>query len=303
MIISHIISLFIRLQQLPVHGYYIFRKLYPCCFCIIIFRQRFPKLLKSQILMIMELHFFVHIYKIRNIYVSERQFRPFPFLLFLSVDNADICLTSRNRVIISMKRNCLHDLAFQIHMYYLVKLTVMHIDSTFMDLMESLFLIHFCDIFPRFFVQKLIFILVDIPHGKLSCRIQSSGPHETSSKTSNFFYSQKNRDCLSQIWKKCPIIQRQWKFCCGSTDMCQLDQQIIRIYNGILTAAVKKPFRFQRNVLIHGKICQNQIISAFSFSSSGASGLLPEGCSGSGISHKYCSVDLSDINSKFQCIG
>ena len=85
--------------------------------------------------------------------------------------------------------------------------------------------------------------------------------------------------------------------------MCQFNQKIIRIYNGILTTAVKKPFRFQGNVLIHRKICQNQIICAIPFSSSGTSGLLPEGCSGSGISYKYRCIDLSDIDSKFQCIG
>ena len=109
---------------------------------------------KTQVLMIMELHFFIHVYKICNIYISKRKFTSLPLLLFMSVYDTDIGLASRYCVIVSMKWHSFHDLAFQVHFYNLVKISVVHVNGTFMDLMKSLFLIHLRDIFSGFLVNE-----------------------------------------------------------------------------------------------------------------------------------------------------
>ena len=122
----------------------------------------------------MKLHFFIHVYKICNIYISERKFTSLPLLFFMSVDDADIGLASRYCVIISMKGHSFHNLTFQIHFYNLVKISVVHVNGTFMNLMKSLFLVHLRDIFSSFFVNELILILINIPERKFSCRIKAS---------------------------------------------------------------------------------------------------------------------------------
>ena len=69
---------------------------------------------------------------------------------------------------------------------------------------------------------------------------------------------------------------KRWKFRRCRTDMCQFNQQIIRVYDRIFTSSFKKPPRFHCNVLVKWLIFKNQVIHTGLSVSPCTATLLPE---------------------------
>ena len=214
----------------------------------------------------------------------------------------NIRLTAGNRIIIAVKWNRIRHLAFQIHLHHPVRFPVVDIDRSFVNLPECLAFIHLCDRFPGFLIQQRIFVLINIPHGKITCRVLAARPGEPSVLASHFLHLHQNRNRLPEIRKTRDIVQRQRKFRCRRTDMCQFNEQIIRIDHRMLAALIKEPSRFQTDILIHRKLIQNQIIGTAFLASSRTPGLLPERRTGARITDQHRHSDRTDINSQFQRI-
>ena len=85
--------------------------------------------------------------------------------------------------------------------------------------------------------------------------------------------------------------------------MGQLDQQIVRIHNGIFALHGKEPFRIDRNVLVKGLVRKDQIVDTFFPVSPGPPGLLPEGSPGSRIAGKHRGIQLPNVDTQLQRIG
>ena len=113
----------------------------------------------------------------------------------------------------------------------------MHINSPGMDLMESLFLVHLGDIRSSLLVDQLIFVLIDVPHGKFPGRVLAAAPGKTPALAPYLLHFEKYRDSLAKIRKKRSVIQRQRKLRRGRPDMSQLDEKVIRVHHRILAAA------------------------------------------------------------------
>ena len=77
--------------------------------------------------------------------------------------------------------------------------------------------------------------LVHISQAVVSCRKCRSRPREPPCKTLHFVRRHKHRNHLAQIREQRGVIQGQRHLRCRRPDVCQLDQQIVRIYNGIFT--------------------------------------------------------------------
>ena len=295
-------SRIIRLQQTTIRPYQILRQMHPGSFGIIILRQRCPKFLISKVLMVMELQFFVHIDIIRHIHITKLHPNPVPLLFLLAVDYMNIRLASGNRIIISVKWNRIRHLALQIHLHHPVRFPVVDINRTFMNLPKRLTFIHLRDRFSGFLIQQRVFVLINISHGEIARRILAACPCKPTVLASHFLHLHQYRNRLSEIREAGNVIQRQREFCCRRTDMCQFDQQVIRINHRMFTALIKKPSRLQTDILIHRKVIQDQIVGTAFLTSPRTPGLLPERRTGSRITDQYRHSDRTDINSQLQCI-
>ena len=164
--------------------------------------------------------------------------------IFILVNDLHIRFPCRDRIIISIKRHCIGSPALKVKLCHLISNTVMHVDRTVMKLAECLAFVHLRDLFSAVLVQKLITLLINIPHGKFARRKLTARPRKFSIVAGKFLGAEQYRDCLAKVRKQGNIIERQRNFRCCRTDMCQLNRQIVLIDHGIFIAARKQPVRF-----------------------------------------------------------
>ena len=207
MIVSNISALFIWLKQPTIGAHYIIRNPNPGAFRLIFFRQWLAKLLPSQILMIVKLQFLIHIDIIFYFQISKLKAGSLPGLTLVLMHNLNICLTTRYRIVVSMKRNGIAGLTLQIQLHHLPGVPIMQINCTRINFPKSLALIHSCDYFSVVTCNQLILIFIYITHGKFTCRIFSASPCKSSILTAHFIHLQKYRNRFPKIREYCHIIQ------------------------------------------------------------------------------------------------
>ena len=142
MIVPCISAFLIRLEQTTVCPHHISRDPKPGSFRLIFFHQWSAKLFIPQILVIVELEFFIHMHIILHLQFTETQGCPLPVLFFLLMYDFDIRFTARYGVIIPLKWNGITCLALQIQFCHLIGIAVVKIHSTWMNLAECLTFIH-----------------------------------------------------------------------------------------------------------------------------------------------------------------
>ena len=226
--------------------------------------------------MIVKLHFLKHINVIAHIDIAKMKLCARKRHIFTLVNYLHIRFPCRDRIIISIKRHCIGSPALKVKLCHLISNTVMHVDRTIVKLAERLTLVHLCDFFSAVLVQKLIALLVNIAHGKITRRELTARPRKFSIVARQFLSAEKYRDCLAKIRKQGNIIKRQRDLRCCRTDMRQLNNQIILIDHSIFTASLKQPARLKCNVLVKRLIVENEIVAAPFPASSGTPCLLPE---------------------------
>ena len=217
--------------------------------------------------------------------------------------DTDLCGASRHGVIVSAKGYRIGGFRLPVHLYDFILGASVHVHCTFMDLPESLHLIHLCNdpgILPvHQFISDLIYISKTI----VTCRKCISGPGKSAILGMQLFYPQKNRYRLTQIGKNSDIIKSKGQFRRRCPDMGKFNEKIVSVHHCALALPVKKPVRIDGDILVKRQVVQDQIVGTGSAASSGSSCLLPEGSSCSRKSGEHGCVYFTDVYAQLKSIG
>ena len=316
MVIQRQLSCRVGQQQAMIHFSHILRNIDPCTLGIVVLLKSLRQLHVPQILMIMELQLLKHIDHFIHIDIPEMHLCPSKLRLLKYLQDFCILISRRDCIVIARKGNGPGSPADQIQLQHLIQRPLVHINRSRVQFMICLVFIHLRDHpgsefltavflrhFQAFIQNQLKPCLIHIPQAVIPRRKRRPGPGKPPGHPFYFLRIEQYRNDLPQVRKQSHIIHRQGHFRRSRPDMGQLNQQVIRIYNGIFTLHGKEPFRIYGNVLVKGLVRQDQIIDAFFSVSPCPPGLLPEGGPGSRIACEQRGIQLADVNPQFQRIG